>query len=128
MTEIVVFGAHLAGQPLNKDLLALGARLRGPCRTAPAYRMKALPGRIERPGVIGAATGGVAIAGEIWALPAAAVAAFLATIGAPLGLGKVTLEGGAVSLGFICEGTEAVEAAPDISRFGGWRAYLASKE
>ncbi len=128
MTEIVVFGAHLAGQPLNKDLLALGARLRGPCRTAPAYRMKALPGRIERPGVIGATRDGVAIEGEIWALPSAAVAGFLATIGAPLGLGKVTLEDGAVSLGFICEGGPQAEAAPDISRFGGWRAYLASKE
>jgi allophanate hydrolase len=128
LTEIVVFGAHLAGQPLNKDLLALGAKLRGPCRTAPAYRMKALPGRIERPGVIGVASGGVSIAGEIWALPSAAVGAFLATIGAPLGLGKVTLEDGAVSLGFICEGGPAAESAPDISRFGGWRAYLASKE
>jgi allophanate hydrolase len=127
LTEIVVFGAHLAGQPLNKDLLALGAKLRGPCRTAPTYRMKALPGRIERPGVIGTATGGVSIEGEIWALPSAAVAAFLATIGAPLGLGKVTLDTGAVSLGFICEGGPAADAAPDISRFGGWRAYLASK-
>jgi allophanate hydrolase len=127
LTEIVVFGAHLAGQPLNKDLLALGAQLRGPCRTAPTYRMKALPGRIERPGVIGVAQGGVAIEGETWALPSAAVAAFLATIGAPLGLGKVTLETGAISLGFICEGGPAADAAPDISRFGGWRAYLASK-
>jgi allophanate hydrolase len=127
LTEIVVFGAHLAGQPLNKDLLALGAKLRGPCRTAPSYGMKALPGRIERPGVIGVASGGVAIEGEIWALPGAAVAAFLATIGAPLGLGKVTLDSGAVSVGFICEGGPAADAAPDISRFGGWRAYLASK-
>jgi allophanate hydrolase len=128
LTEIVVFGAHLAGQPLNKDLLALGANLRGPCRTAPTYRMKALPGRIERPGVIGVAEGGVPIEGEIWAIPSAAVAAFLATIGSPLGLGKVTLDTGAVSLGFICESSAAVDAAPDISRFGGWRAYRASKE
>jgi allophanate hydrolase len=126
-TEIVVFGAHLAGQPLNKDLLALGARLVGPCRTAPAYRMVALPGRIKRPGVIATAAAGVSIEGEIWALPTAAVAAFLATIGVPLGLGKVTLDDGAVSIGFICEGGPAADAAPDISRFGGWRAYLAAK-
>jgi allophanate hydrolase len=128
MTEIVVFGAHLAGQPLNKDLLALGGKLLTPCRTAPTYRMKVLPGRIARPGVIGVAKDGVSIAGEIWALPSAAVAAFLATIGAPLGLGKVTLDDGTVSLGFICEGGPAADDAPDISRFGGWRAYLASKE
>jgi allophanate hydrolase len=56
------------------------------------------------------------------------VAAFLATIGAPLGLGKVTLDSGAVSIGFICEGGPAAAGAPDISRFGGWRAYLAAKE
>jgi allophanate hydrolase len=127
-TEIVVFGAHLAGQPLNKDLLALGAQLRGPCRTAPTYRMKALPGRIERPGVVATAQDGVAIAGEIWALPSAAVAAFLATIGSPHGLGKDTLEGGATAIGFICESGPLTEIAPDISRFGGWRAYLAAKE
>jgi allophanate hydrolase len=128
LTEIVVFGAHLAGQPLNKDLLALGATLRGPCRTAPSYRMKALPGRIERPGVIGTAQDGVSIAGEIWAVPAAAVAAFLATIGAPLGLGKVTLDDGRTAIGFICESSPMTEIAPDISRYGGWRAYLAAKE
>jgi allophanate hydrolase len=128
LTEIVVFGAHLAGQPLNKDLLALGAQLRGPCRTAPTYRMKALPGRIERPGVIATAVDGVSIAGEIWALPSAAVAAFLATIGSPLGLGKVTLDTGATVIGFICESTPLTDLAPDISRFGGWRAYLAAKE
>jgi allophanate hydrolase len=40
----------------------------------------------------------------------------------------VTLDTGAVSLGFICESSAAVDAAPDISRFGGWRAYRASKE
>jgi allophanate hydrolase len=127
LTEIVVFGAHLAGQPLNRDLLALGANLRGPCRTAPAYRMKALPGRIERPGVTGTAQGGVSIEGEIWALPTASVAAFLATIGAPLGLGKVTLDTGATIIGFICENSPLLDAAPDISRYGGWRAYLAGK-
>jgi allophanate hydrolase len=128
MTAIAVFGAHLAGQPLNPDLLALGGVPRGACRTAPVYRMKALPGRIERPGLVRAAQGGVSIGGEIWALPAAAVAAFLATIGPPLGLGRVAMDDGSACLGFICEGGATVEAAPDISRFGDWRAYLRSKE
>jgi allophanate hydrolase len=128
LTEIVVFGAHLEGQPLNKDLRALGGVLRGPCRTAAAYRMKALPGRIERPALFRAADGGAAIEGEIWALPAASVAAFLGTITSPLGIGTVTLQDGSIRLGFVCEAAPALDAAPDITRFGGWRAYLASKD
>jgi len=128
LADIVVFGAHLAGQPLNKDLRALGARLRGACRTAPAYRMVVLPGRIERPGVIAVAKDGVSIEGEVWALPGDALAPFLASIAAPLGLGKVTLDTGATMLGFICEAGPVADLAPDISRFGGWRAYLAAKE
>ncbi len=48
---IAVVGAHLSGQPLNGELLALGARLRRAVRTAPDYRLYALAdGR--RPGLV----------------------------------------------------------------------------
>ncbi|WP_419900403.1 allophanate hydrolase [Roseomonas sp. USHLN139] len=125
MVEIAVFGAHLDGEPLNPALRALGGVLRRACRTAPCYRLLALPpgpGVPARPGLL-PARDGVAVDGEVWALPAAALAAFLAGIAAPLGLGPVRLEDGP-ALGFICEG--GVEGAADISAHGGWRAYRAA--
>ena len=37
--SIAVVGAHLTGQPLNRELTARGARLMKTCRTAPGYRL-----------------------------------------------------------------------------------------
>ncbi len=122
--EIAVFGAHLAGEALNATLIALGGRFRRPCRTAPGYRMLALAGPVPRPGLVPVDEGGAAIAGEVWALPSAALAALLAGIAPPLGLGTVRLEGGAPGFGFICE---AGAAGEDITAFGGWRAYRAAR-
>ena len=42
-TQLVVAGAHLRGEPLHPSLLALGARFVRATRTAPEYRMVALP-------------------------------------------------------------------------------------
>jgi allophanate hydrolase len=118
---IVVVGAHLSGQPLNGELLALGARLRRTVRTAPEYRLYALTdGR--RPGLVRDPGRGGAIEAEIWDFPVAAVGAFLATISPPLGLGTIALEDGDTVTGFLCE-AYAVEGARDISEFGGWRAW-----
>jgi allophanate hydrolase len=121
--ELAVFGSHLSGEPLNRDLLALGASFRRGCKTAPVYRMIVLPGTPARPGLIQAGAGGAAIEGEVWSLPSAAVGVFLSTIAPPLGIGTVLLEGGLPCLGFICEGEAASAGAKDISMYGSWRAY-----
>ncbi len=122
--EIAVFGAHLAGEALNATLVGLGGRFRRPCHTAPCYRMLALPGAMPRPGLVRVGVGGAEIAGEVWALPSAALAPLLTGIAPPLGLGTVALEGGAPAFGFICE---AGAAGEDITAFGGWRAYRAAR-
>ena len=50
---IAVCGAHLEGLPLNAQLLERGARLLARTRTAPAYRLYALPGGPpHRPGLM----------------------------------------------------------------------------
>jgi allophanate hydrolase len=122
---IAVVGAHLSGEPLNGELLALGARLRQAVRTAPDYRLYALAdGR--RPGLVRDPGRGAAIEAEIWDFPIPAVGAFLATIAAPLGLGTVTLADGGTVTGFLCE-AHAIEGARDISEFGGWRAWRSSR-
>ena len=117
-------GAHLSGQPLNGELLALGARLRRAMRTAPNYRLYALPDG-KRPGLVKQPGAGFRIEVEIWDVPSEAVGAFLAGIAPPLGLGTITLEDGSAVAGFLCE-AYAAEGALDISEFGGWRAYRAS--
>ena len=123
---IAVVGAHLSGLPLNRQLTDLGAMLIEAAQTASEYRLYALPGTTPRkPGLLRVAEGGVSIALELWAVPMQHVGTFLAGIPAPLGLGTLTLADGRAVHGFICE-PAALAAAQDVSRFGGWRAYLAS--
>jgi allophanate hydrolase len=124
--DLAVFGAHLTGGALNPQLRGLGGRFVRGCHTAARYRMVALPGRILRPGLIESGDDGRSIQGEIWSLPAASLAAFLATIGRPLGLGTVQLVEGESCLGFICEGGASAAEATDVSHFGFWPAYLQS--
>ena len=62
----------------------------------------------------------------MWDLPLAEVGGFLALIPAPLGLGSVELADGRWVHGFICEG-HALAGAEEVTRHGGWRAYLASR-
>ncbi len=124
--RVAVVGAHLQGLPLNGQLLERGARLLARTHTAPAYRLFALPGSAPRkPGLLRVAQGGEAIAVEVWALPQRHAGSFLALIPPPLGLGSIELADGSPVHGFLCE-AHALEGATDISRHGGWRAYLAT--
>ncbi|HWD57663.1 MAG TPA: allophanate hydrolase [Stellaceae bacterium] len=122
---LAVFGAHLSGMPLNSELLGLGARLRRTMRTAPVYRLYVLPDG-KRPGLVRRPHDGVAIDLEVWDVPMEAVGTLLADIAPPLGLGTIALEDGGAVRGFLCEAHAAGEAR-DISAFGGWRAWQASR-
>ncbi|HEY2900397.1 MAG TPA: allophanate hydrolase [Polyangia bacterium] len=122
---IAVVGAHLSGQPLNHQLTDAGGGFVRAGRTAPAYRLFALPDTSPpKPGLVrtGAAEQGVAIDVEVWSLPPAAFGAFVARVPPPLAIGKVEMEDGTRVSGFLCE-PYAVARAKDISSFGGWRAY-----
>jgi allophanate hydrolase len=132
-TTLVVCGAHLSGQPLNPFLVGLGAVLAGQGRTAPLYRMYALPpvldaaGRVSapaRPGLVRRADGGAAFDVERYELPVAALGALLLTVAPPLAIGHLRLADGTETLGFVCEAYAAATAV-DITEFGGWREYLA---
>ncbi|TNC15819.1 allophanate hydrolase [Methylobacterium terricola] len=124
--ELAVVGAHLSGLGLNGELTALGAQLLRAVATRPDYRLYALPGEgPRRPGLVRVAEGGAAIATEVWALSPEAFGRFVAAIPAPLGIGTLRLADGTTPKGFLCE-PEGVRAAEDVSRFGGWRAYLAA--
>ena len=123
--EVAVFGAHLSGLPLNRELEAHHARLVRSVRTADTYRLYLLPGGPPlRPGLVRVAPGaGATIEAEIWAMPADAFGRFVAAIPAPLGIGTVALSDGTCVKGFLAE-QAGVAGARDITRFGGWRSFL----
>ncbi len=125
--EIAVVGAHLSGLPLNHELTSRGGvRLRA-ARTLPCYRFYALAGGLpRRPGLLRVAPGsGHAIEAEVWALPPQGFGSFVAAIPAPLCIGTLLLSDGTTPKGFLVE-PEGLHGAEEISRFGGWRAFLAS--
>lgn len=128
MVPLLVVGAHLTGMPLNKELTGAGGKLLKTGRTQGDYQLFALPntvppkpGLVRRPG-----HNGTGISIEVWALPPAEFGTFVARIPAPLGIGKVTLDDGSSYPGFLCEG-HAVVGAEDITHFGGWRNFIASR-
>lgn len=122
-TRVAVVGAHLSGQPLNPQLLALGARLERTTTTAPVYRLHALATTPPKPGLIHAGEGGSAIEAEVWRLPAEGLGRLLAALPRPMALGSVELADGSRAPGFLCE-PAALTDAEDITSYGGWRAYL----
>ncbi|MCE0538237.1 allophanate hydrolase [Kineosporia rhizophila] len=121
--QLLVVGAHLKGQPLARELEALGARWAGPARTAPAYTLSALDTVPPKPGLERVGPGGSSIVGELWELSTGALGAFLAGLPAPMNLGRVELDNGSWVAGFGCT-VEAARAGKDITEHGGWLAYL----
>ncbi len=125
-TTVAVCGAHMSGLPLNHQLSERGGFLLESTRTAPQYRLYALPGGPpQRPGLVRVDKNGASIEVEVWALPLEHYGSFVAGIPAPLGIGRVTLADGCSAQGFVCE-TYAISGAVDITALGGWRPYLAS--
>ena len=124
--DIAVVGAHLAGLPLNHQLTERGGKLARKARTAPGYSLYALPNTTPpKPALVRDGQGRGDIEIEIWTLPPAAVGSFMALVPAPLAIGTIALADGSAVKGFLCE-AHAVAQAEDITRFGGWRAYLAA--
>ncbi len=122
---IAVVGAHLSGMALNGELMALGGRLLEEARTAPDYRLYALPTKPPKPGMLRVEAGtGSSIELEVWALSAAAFGKFVAAVPPPLSIGTIRLADGRGVKGFIVEAAD-VNSAREISAFGGWRAFMA---
>jgi allophanate hydrolase len=122
--ELAVVGAHLTGQPLNRQLTERGATLLRTTKTAPDYRLYALtgttppkPGLAREPGFAGP---GIEV--EVWAMPTRHLASFIAMIPPPLGIGTLALADGTAVKGFICE-PQGLTGATEITQFGGWRAF-----
>lgn len=123
-TSLLVFGLHLSDQPLNHELLELGATLASTVKTAPSYRMVLLKrGEKRLPGIYRNPANGVALEGEVWSVPNEKVGDFFAKVPHPLCLGTLELGDGTWVKGFLCEAVGYADAE-DISKYGGWRGWL----
>jgi allophanate hydrolase len=123
--DVAVCGAHMSGLPLNAQLTSRGAWLLEATQTTAEYRLYALPGGPPyRPGLVRVGSQGAAIEIEIWRMPVEHFGSFVAGIPSPLGIGRLRIANGTEVSGFVCE-SHALTQAADITRFGGWRRYLA---
>jgi allophanate hydrolase len=128
VVHVAVVGAHLKGEPLHHQLTDRNARLVQRTRTASCYRMYALATEPPKPGLVRVAPDDPAagtVDVEVWALAAAPFATFVDAIPAPLVIGRLMLADGTDVAGFLCEPI-GIEGATEITRFGGWRSYLAA--
>ncbi len=119
---LFVNGTLMRGLALNANLD--GAEFVEEARTTPSYRIHSI-GDVH-PGMYLVPAGGVSVAGEIYRVPNDVWRRVEA--GEPPGLyrGPVHLADGRVVPGILFP-RELAEAHPDISAYGGWRAYWASR-
>ena len=127
MTEFVtiaVNGTLMRGLALNANLTNNGANFLREARTAPCYRLWSIAGRY--PAMLKSATGGTAIALELWDIPPVGLVQVLLAEPPGLAIGKLALQDGTEALGVLAE-PWLIEGQPEITALGGWRAYLASQ-
>ena len=122
--HLAVNGTLMRGLELNPNLLAVGAVFDHETSTEPAYRLWSINDR--HPAMVRVKSGGVAVAVEVWAVPAAGLATVLLSEPPGLSIGKVKLAGGEVVLGVLGEPI-LCEDQKEITQYGGWRAYCAAK-
>jgi allophanate hydrolase len=125
---LAVAGAHMRGLPLSAQLSDRGARPLELVKTAASYRFYELPGdQVRRPGLVRVSAGGAAIEVELWEIAPEALGELVSIIPPPLAIGTIELADGRDVTGFVCEGYAAADAV-DITGYGGWRAYLGTRE
>jgi len=122
--RLAVNGTLMRGLALNSNLLAAGATFVRETATGPSYRLWSIGDR--HPAMLRVASGGTAIAVEVWEVPAAGLASILLAEPAGLCVGKVRLADGEETLGvlgepILCDGQR------EITEYGGWRAYVAAR-
>src|SRR5262249_10234702 len=112
------------GLELNANLLDAGASFVREDETAPCYRLWSIADR--HPAMLRTSGEGARVAVELWSVPVEGLARILLAEPPGLAIGKVLLRDNSVVLGVIGEAS-LCEGQREITSFGGWRAYMASK-
>jgi gamma-glutamylcyclotransferase (GGCT)/AIG2-like uncharacterized protein YtfP len=121
---IAVNGTLMRGLALNANMIEFGAVFVREAVTAPVYRLWSIGDRY--PGMIRVKESGAAIAVEVWQVESYGLVQILEREPPGLVIGRVGLEDGSQVWGVLAE-PYLVEHQSDITSFGGWRAYMASK-
>ena len=121
--DLFVNGTLMRGLALHPNLT--GAEFVEECATAPRYRLYSI-GDVH-PGMFEVASGGVSVSGELYRVPLDVLERVEA--GEPPGLyrGVIELTDGRQVEGILYPRQLAESLHPDISSFGGWRAYLSAR-
>ena len=142
MTSVLlaVNGTLMRGFELNGNLIAVNSRFVKEAQTAPCYRLwsindkhpamqkVAIGGKaIDLEAMQKVAIGGKAIDLEIWEVPTGGLARILKQEPPGLCIGKIELSDGEMELGVLGEAL-LCDGQNEITGFGGWRAYCASKD
>ena len=122
---LAVNGTLMRGLKLNPNMLAAKATFVREAKTEAVYRIWTV--NDEHPAMVRVTDGtGVQVALEVWSVPAAGLASILLNEPPGLSIGKVRLEDGSTVLGVLGE-PALVEGQKEITRYGGWRAYIAAE-
>ncbi len=122
---LAVNGTLMRDLELNKNLLDVGATFVREDQTAACYRIWSIGDR--HPAMLRTPGEGNSIDLEIWQVPLAGLASVLLNEPPGLVIGKVLLQDDSIVLGVLGE-PFLCQDQPEITAYGGWRAYLASKQ
>jgi gamma-glutamylcyclotransferase (GGCT)/AIG2-like uncharacterized protein YtfP len=124
--SVVLFvnGTLMRGLALHHNLD--GAEFLGEIQTAPCYRIYSIGDR--HPGMFEVDEGGISVPGEMYRMPAHVWARVEAGEPPNLYKGPVKLSDGRIVDGILYPRSLAEGKHRDISEYGGWRAYMASRE
>lgn len=122
--NLAVNGTLMRGLALNPNLMGVGAVFVREAMTEATYRLWSI-GDVH-PAMVRVREGGAAIAVEVWQVPSTGLGTLLWQEPPGLSIGKVRLEDGDVVLGVLGEPI-LCENQPEITKWGGWRAYMNSK-
>ncbi len=122
--QLAVNGTLMRGLPLNGNLLQIGGRFVREAQTAACYRLWSI--KDVHPGMVRVGQGGSAIALEIWEIPALGLSQLLLQEPPGLSVGRILLAEGEEVLGILAE-PYLCEGQLEITAWGGWRAYMASR-
>lgn len=122
--EFAVNGTLMRGLELNHNLLEREGVFVAEALTAPVYRLWSIADR--HPAMMRFNQGGREIALEIWSVPLSRLGEILLSEPPGLCVGKILLSDQREVLGvlgepFLCDGQ------PEITGYGGWRSYTASR-
>lgn len=115
-------GTVMRGQPAHGNIE--GAVFLRDASTAPEYELHSIDDAY--PGMFRVGKGGVSVAGELYEVGDDVLPGILDSEPPYLYMGDVTLDSGEQVKGMLCP-EEVAKTKPDISGYGDWRKYLASR-